>query len=118
MELALSFAESARVEPESRQCLIDTALYVGRWLAERGKPGRWDCVEPEALLASLAAPSPNESERFMFYLVALLGYAAINGRVAPPAAARSLHQIADMTHMTATRDFAQSTVAQLQSVMS
>jgi hypothetical protein len=118
MELALSFAKAAGVRPEERHYLIDTASHVGRWLAARGVPGRWDGVEPAALLASLDGLSPSEVERFMFYLVALLGHAAINGKVAPGAAARSLDQIAAMTRMHATRDFARSTVAQLQSGMS
>jgi hypothetical protein len=118
MTLATEFADSAAVSLEERQSLIDTALCVGQWLADQGCPGRWDRVDPAGVLRCLDFISPDEKERFMFSLVALLGYAAINGLVAPRAAKRSIDEVAVLTRMDATRNFAKTAMRQIQSMTS
>ena len=53
VSLAEELADSVKADLEERQELVDAALCVGQWLADRGLSGRWDRIEPAEVLRSL-----------------------------------------------------------------
>jgi hypothetical protein len=116
MTLAKEFADAVKAEPGERQELVDAALSVGQWLADRGLPGRWDRVKPAEVLRALDFPPAHERERFLFSLVGLLGHAAFNGHLQPSAAKRSIDEVAALTQEDVIRTFARTASAQLQAM--
>ena len=116
MTLAKDFADAFKAEPGERQDLVDAALSVGQWLADRGLPGRWDRVKPAEVLRALDFLPAHERERFLFSLVGLLGHAAFNGQLQPSAAKRSIDEVAHLTQEDVIRTFARTASAQLQAM--
>jgi hypothetical protein len=114
MSLAKELADAVKADSQERQELVDAALSVGQWLADRGVPGRWDRVKPAEVLRALDFLPAHEQERFLFSLVGLLGHAAFNGQLHPSAAKRSIDDIATLTHEDVIRTFARTTSTQLQ----
>ena len=116
MTLAKEFADAVKAEPGERQELVDAALSVGQWLADRGLSGRWDRVKPAEVLRALDFLPAPERERFLFSLVGLLGHAAFNGQLQPSAAKRSIDEVATLTQEDIIRTFARTASAQLQAM--
>ncbi|HEX7506252.1 MAG TPA: hypothetical protein VF550_05730 [Polyangia bacterium] len=116
MTLAKEFADAVKAEPGERQELVDAALSVGQWLADRGLSGRWDRVKPAEVLRALDFLPAPERERFLFSLVGLLGHAAFNGQLQPSAAKRSIDEVAALTQKDVIRTFARTASAQLQAM--
>ena len=84
VSLAEELADAVKADREERQELVDAALCVGQWLADRGLSGRWDRIEPADVLRSLDFLPAPERERFLFSLVSLLGHAAFGGKLEMP----------------------------------
>lgn len=116
MTLAEDFADAVKAQPGERQGLIDAALSVGQWLADRGLAGRWDRVKPAEVLRALDFLPAHEREGFLLSLVGLLGHAAFQGQVQPSAAKRSIDEVAALTQEDAIRTFARTASAQLQAM--
>jgi hypothetical protein len=117
MTLAEELAEAVKADAQERQELVDAALSVGQWLADRGVPGRWDRVKPAEVLRALDFLPAHERERFLFSLVGLLGHAAFNGQIQPSAAKRSIDDIAKLTQEDVIRTFARTASTQLQAMI-
>jgi hypothetical protein len=113
MSLAEEFADAVKAAPEERQELVDAALSVGQWLADRGLSGRWDRVKPAEVLRCLDFLPLSERERFLFSLIGLLGHAAFNGLLAPGAAQRTIDEVATLTKQDVIRTFARTASAHL-----
>jgi hypothetical protein len=113
MTLADEVAEAVGADCEQRRALVDAALCVGQWLADQGLPGRWDCVRPAEVLRCLDFLPPPERERFLFYLVGLLGHAGLREQIPPASARRAIDEAAALTLVDGTRAFALATSAQL-----
>jgi len=117
VSLAEELADAVKADREERQELVDAALCVGQWLADRGLSGRWDRIEPADVLRSLDFLPAPERERFLFSLVSLLGHAAFGGKLALGAAKASIDKVARLTHEEVIRVFAETASAHLHRMM-
>lgn len=117
LSLAEELADAVNAGPEERQELLDAALCVGQWLADRGLSGRWDRVDPGEVLRRLDFLPTSERERFLFSLVSLLGHAAFGGQLDPAAAKASIDKVAALTAEEVVRVFAETASAHLQRLM-
>jgi hypothetical protein len=115
--LAEELADAVKAEIDERQELVDAALCVGQWLADRGLSGRWDRVEPAEVLRSIDFLPTPERERFLFSLVSLLGHAAFGGKLELAAAKASIDKVARLTHEEVVRVFAETASAHLHRMM-
>lgn len=114
VSLAEELADAVSAGAEERQELLDAALCVGQWLADRGLSGRWDRIEPVEVLRCLDFLPVAERERFLFSLVSLLGHAAFGGKLDPAAAKTSIDKVAALTREEVIRVFAETASAHLQ----
>jgi hypothetical protein len=113
MTLATEAAEALSVDEDERRELIGTALCVGQWLAEIGRPGEWEAVEVAAVLEAMAFTDSFACSTFLFALTTLFGYAALQEQVRLPAARRVLREIRRLTDNRAVAQFAVRTVEAL-----
>ncbi|HXU84094.1 MAG TPA: hypothetical protein VN914_22020 [Polyangia bacterium] len=113
MTLAKEMAAAVGAGEEERDELIGVALAVGQWLAEEGRPGRWDTVAPAEVLRAMALPAGNEASGFLLSLAGLLGHAALQGDVEAVAARRILREIAGLAESPPVAAFAAQLVGQL-----
>src|SRR5262245_5549282 len=93
MTLAREMAAAVGAGEEQRDELVGVALAVGQWLAEEGRPGRWDTIDAGEVLRAMALPSRTENNGFLLTLAGLVGHAALQGDIPEPAARRTLLQI-------------------------
>ena len=96
MTLAREMAEAVGAGEEEGEELVGVALAVGQWLAEEGRPGRWDTIAPAEVLRVIALPAGNETSGFLLSLAGLVGHAALQGDVEQAAACRILLEIAGL----------------------
>ena len=118
LTLADELAGAVDADATQRQDLVDAALSVGQWLADRGYPGRWDKVKPAAILRCLDFLPNSERERFLFSFVGLLGHGALTGQIPHLPAKQSIDEISALTGEESVRAFARTTAAQLQPLLS
>jgi len=117
VSLAEELADAVKAGLEERQELVDAALCVGQWLADRGLSGRWDRIEPAEVLRSIDFLPVPERERFLFSLVSLLGHAAFGGKLDLAVAKASIDKVAALTHEEVIRVFAETASAHLHRMM-
>ena len=117
VSLAEELADAVKADLEERQELVDAALCVGQWLADRGLSGRWDRIEPAEVLRALDFLPAPERERFLFSLASLLGHAAFGGKLDLAAAKASIDKVAALTHEEVIRVFAETASAHLHRMM-
>jgi len=113
MSLAKELSDAVKANPQEHQELVDAALCVGQWLADKGLPGRWDRVRPAEVLRCLDFLPAPDRERFLFCLVGLIGHAAFLARIPAAAARQSIDEVAALTKQEAIKVFARTTSAQL-----
>ena len=113
MSLAKELSDAVKANPQEHQELVDAALCVGQWLADKGLPGRWDRVRPAEVLCCLDFLPAPDRERFLFCLVGLIGHAALLARIPAAAARQSIDEVAALTKQEAIKVFARTTSAQL-----
>ena len=118
MTLADELAGAVDADATQRQDLVDAALSVGQWLADRGYPGRWDKVKPAAILRCLDFLPNDQRERFLFSFIGLLGHGALTGQIPHLPAKQSIDEISALTGEESVRAFARTTAAQLQPLLS
>jgi hypothetical protein len=113
MTLAEELAAAVEADAQEHHDLVDAALCVGQWLADRGLPGRWDRIRPAEVLGCLDFLSPPERERFLFSLAGLVGHAALQAQIPAAAAMRTLDETAVLATAEVVRVFARTTSARL-----
>ena len=113
MVLAEDLADAVKAGPVEHQELVDAALCVGQWLADKGIPGRWDRVRPAEILAGLDFMSALARERLLFYLVGLIGHAALRAQIPAAAAKQSIDEVLALARDKFIRSFARNTSAHL-----
>jgi hypothetical protein len=113
MALAEGLAASVGAAEEDRQDMIAAALLVGRWLADQGRPGRWDTVDPAAVLAFAGFTNAHDRERFLFALAGLVGHAGCNGQLPPATAQACLERVAELAGNEVTSRFARHVARQV-----
>jgi hypothetical protein len=118
MTLAQELAAAVKADAQEYQDLVDAALSVGQWLADRGLPGRWDRIRPAEILGCLDFLSPPERERFLFSLAGLVGHAALLCRIPAAAAVRALDETAALAKVEVVRVFARTTAARVAALAS
>jgi hypothetical protein len=111
--LAEDMAEAVGADPRERDSLVQTALAAGEWLADQGRPGRWDTLDPGGLLEAMAFPDAQETSRFLLSLGGLVGHAAFAGELEWEPARRLLLEIRDLTSHPAVTSFAAATARRL-----
>lgn len=79
LSLAEEFLSNGESDESYRQEILDTALMVGSWLAEKGRSGRWDTIEVEALTDSIGFTNNHDRDGFLLALSGLIGYAGLVG---------------------------------------
>jgi hypothetical protein len=113
MTLAQEMAATVEAGEEEREELIGVALAVGQWLAEEGRPGRWDTVIPVEVLRALALPAGKETNGFLLTLAGLVGHAALQGHIDEPAARRILREIEELADSRPVAAFAANLAGQV-----
>jgi hypothetical protein len=93
MSLARDMAAAVGAGEDEREELVGVALAVGQWLAEEGRPGRWDTIVPAEVLRTMGLPSRREDDGFLLSLAGLVGHAALQGDIDEAAARRILLEI-------------------------
>jgi hypothetical protein len=112
--LAEAVAASVEAGEKERHDLLLAAARVGGWLAEQGRPGRWDTLDAEAVMHQMSFARQHEADAFLLSLVALIGHAAFNEQLPFPDARRVLLQIRDLSSSRIVSDLAGQTAGQLQ----
>lgn len=106
--LAYELADAVHAPEEDRQDMLHTAFFVGQSLADQGRPGRWDTIDPEAVLAAAAFEDHLERARFLFALTGLVGHAATTDQIPPDAARTCLERLADLADDAVIARFARN----------
>ena len=114
MNLANEMAATVEADEEHREELVGVAVVVGQWLAEEGRPGRWDTVAPAELLRVLAVPNRTEADAFLHTLAGLVAHAALHEQIEVDAARRILGEIAGLAESPPVAGFAARMAEQLQ----
>jgi hypothetical protein len=89
MTLAREMAAAVEAGDEEREELEGVALAVGQWLAEEGRPGRWDTLVPAEVLRAMGLPSRRENDGFLHSLPGWWGTPPWQGDIDEAAARRS-----------------------------
>ena len=76
-DLARRMADMMEADEGTRQEIMATALCAGYWLCEQGHAGRWDKLDPVALLATLDPLSPQHLNIFVCNLAGLAMHACL-----------------------------------------
>src|SRR5205814_1928089 len=111
--LAEDMAEAVQADPREREALVQTALAAGEWLADQGRPGRWETLDPAALLEAMAFGDPHQASGFLLSLGGLVGHAAFGGELEWEPARQLMLQIRDLTSSPAVTSFAAATARRL-----
>jgi hypothetical protein len=113
--LAEETAAAVSAGEEERSELVSAALVVGQWLAEHGRPGRWDTIDARAVLEALALPDDVERDRFLFALLGLLGHARLQGFLSRTRARAYFCEIEALATHAVVRGLSRTMVRQLAS---
>jgi hypothetical protein len=113
LALAEEVASALATDDTGREEFVQAALAVGQWLADEGRPGRWDTVDAAAVLRALAFSHHAEADGFLLALAGLIGYAGLNGHLRASIARRNLEQIAGLAQDQAVAGFAAAGARQL-----
>jgi hypothetical protein len=113
MTLAQEMAATLEAGEEEREELVAVAMAVGQWLAEEGRPGRWDTLVVAELLRAMALPTRQETDGFLLSLAGLLGHAALQGDLDEAAARRILREIEGLADSRPVAAFAVQMAGQL-----
>jgi hypothetical protein len=113
MTLANEMAATVEADEQHREELVGVAMVVGQWLAEEGRPGRWDTVAPAELLRVLALPDGREADGFLHTLAGLVAHAALHEQIEADAARRILGEIAGLAESPPVARFAARMAEQL-----
>jgi hypothetical protein len=111
MTLAQDMAAAVDADVDHRDALIAAALCAGEWLAEEGLPGRWDRLDPAALLRAMDFQDRREGDALLLTLSGLVGYAALEGALPVRDARRVLLEIEALSQDPAVQQFAAQAVA-------
>jgi hypothetical protein len=114
MNLARDLADAVGSRDEEREELVGVAMAVGQWLAEEGRPGRWDTIAPAEVLRVMALPAGNETSGFLLALAGLVGHAALTENLAEGAARRILLEIGGLADSPLVAAFAHKVAAELR----
>ena len=114
LSLAEAVAASVEAGEKERRDLVVAATCVGEWLAEQGRPGRWDTLDAEAVMQQMGFARQEEVDAFLLSLVALAGHAAFSDQLPCAHARRILLQIRDLSSNRLVSDLARQTAHQLQ----
>jgi hypothetical protein len=114
MNLALDTAAALGAEGPERDEMVSVAMCVGQWLADEGRPGRWDTVDPRAVLEAMSPPSPAEADGILLAMVGLVGQAAFLEQIPRSDACRMLTEIGGLSGNPILVGLTATTVAQLQ----
>ena len=116
--VALTLADETARELDSDQLerneLVGAALAIGQWAADQGHPGRWDRLDPAAVLKAMAFTSEHEASGFLLTMTTLIGYAGLAGHLPAPAARRIVLAIKSLTAHPVVTGFATSVAEQLR----
>jgi hypothetical protein len=118
MTLAQEMADDVEADAPERDALVDAALCVGQWLADQGRPGRWDTVDPAEVLRLRSCATDHEAAGFLLSLAGLLGHAAFHGYVPVAAVQRNLQEIRGLSASPLVRNFVDQTTGHLQVALS
>jgi hypothetical protein len=113
LSLAHEMAAAVGAKGDDLQDLVFAALTTGEWLAEVGRPGCWETLEVDQVLR-LLPDSHFERGNFLLALTGLLGYAGIEGHLAPAHACKSLAQIEALAEDAIIQNFARQAAAQVR----
>lgn len=113
LSLAHQMAEAVGAVGGDREDLVLAALRVGEWLAQVGRPGRWDTLEVAHVVNTLPLDARVERGRFLLSLAGLIGFAGLEGHVAPVHARRCLAEIEFLADDHVVADFARLATRQL-----
>jgi hypothetical protein len=114
LTLAQEMAAAVRADAAERDTLVDAALCVGQWLADEGRPGRWDTVDVGAVLEQRSCTSERETTAFLVALGGLIGHAGFCGYVPVETARRNLLDIGGLSRSPIVRGFVDKAAVQLQ----
>jgi hypothetical protein len=114
LTLAHEMAAVVGAVGEDFQDLVFAALTTGEWLAMAGRPGCWDSLEVDQLMRTLPSDDRFERGKFLISLTGLIGYAGIEGHLAPADACRSLKQIEAIADDGIIANYARKAAAQVR----
>jgi hypothetical protein len=112
--LAEDMAGAVGADLRERETLVQTALTAGEWLADQGRPGRWDTLDLGALLEAQSFPDVHQASGFLLTLGGLIGHAAFGGEIEWGSARRLLLEIKDLSSNPAVSGFAAAAAKQLE----
>lgn len=104
LELARAFLGDDP-DPERRQDITDAAICAGTWLADEGRPGRWDTLDIASVVERSSPPSDFHRDGLLLNLTALLGFAGMNGLIPGEKVLAYLQDILKLTSRPVIRDF-------------
>jgi len=113
MTLAREMAAAVEAGDEEREELEGVALAVGQWLAEEGRPGRWDTLVPAEVLRAMGLPPGDQVNGFLLSLAGLVGHAALQGDLDEGAGRRILLEIQGLADSPPVAAFAGRIAGQL-----
>jgi hypothetical protein len=116
INVAHEMAAAVGAGEAERDELVGVALAVGQWLAEAGRPGRWDTVEPAELLEAMAFPAGNQANGFLLTLAGLVGHAALRGDLEVQPTRRILREIEGLAGSPPVAAFAAQIAGQLRAL--
>jgi hypothetical protein len=114
LNLAHEMAAAVGAQGDDLQDLVFAALTAGEWLAMVGRPGCWDTLEVDQVLRLLPEDNRFERGNFLIALTGLVGYAGLEGHLAPAAACKTLQQIEAVAEDTIIENFARQAVLQVR----
>jgi hypothetical protein len=116
--VAMTLAQEAAVafgsDERDREQLVQAALGVGQWLADQGCPGRWDALDPAAVLELMSLSTEVETSAFLLALAGLVGHAAFHEQLAFADARRIMLEIKSLARDPAISAFAGKAAEQLR----
>jgi hypothetical protein len=111
--LADELANEVRADAAHHQELVSVAMDVAQWLADQGRPGRWDTVDAAAVLAVTVPLDEEGRNGYLLSLTGLLGFAALWGHIPIAAGRRTLVQIQGLATMPVVIDYVGQAIRQL-----
>ncbi len=111
LSLARDMADAVQAGEEDRDEIISAALMIGQWLADVGRPGRWETIEVASLIDAVNCDSEFERGRFILSLTGLIGFAALTDRLQAKTARRLLDEVALLSHDPILSAYAHRTIA-------
>jgi hypothetical protein len=114
MTLANELATEVEADAAHRQELIGVALDVGQWLSDQGRPGRWDTIDPAAVLAMTVPLDVQARNGYLLAMAGLVGFASLSGYVPVAAARRTLEEIQGLATMPVVAAYTVEAIGQLE----